>query len=58
MIIKLHHLDGSEMCVDSNDITEMCEFITKEKPYTTVHLKDYYIVCVEKISEIKEMLKI
>lgn len=56
MIIKLHHPDGTEMLVESNNIFEIIEHDTKESFYTTVHFEDYYIVCSEKLKEIQSML--
>ena len=56
MIIKLHHPDGTEMNVDSENILEVVEHITRDGFYTTVNFEDHHIVCVEKIKEIQSML--
>lgn len=56
MIIKLHHPDGTEMDIESNEIVEMFENHTKEKSYTAVYLEEHVIVCVETIDEIQTMM--
>ena len=56
MMITLHHPDGTVMNIDSRDIIEMIEYESKERPYTTVHFEDHYIVCVERIIDIQAMM--
>lgn len=56
MMITLHHPDGTVMNIDSGDIVEVVEHESKERPYTTVHFEDHYIVCVERIIDIQAMM--
>ena len=56
MKMILHHPDGTEMNIDSEDIVEVIEHESKERPYTTVHFEDHYIVCVERIVDIQAMM--
>ena len=56
MIIKLNHPDGTEMDVEGDDIIDAVRHFTKDGFYTTVHFEDYYIVCLEGIEKIEDML--